>query len=65
MGRSSKMSAIKRQRERKKTEKASIKRDRKQQRREEARERTGGGDAVASREELEAYGVVDSDDGNS
>ena len=58
MGRASKMSAIKRQRERKKQEKASLKRERKTQRREEARERPGG-DTVASREELEAYGLLE------
>lgn len=54
MGRSSKMSAVKRQRERKKQEKAAQKRERRAQRREEST-----GNTVASREELAAYGLID------
>jgi hypothetical protein len=56
MANRSKPSALKRQRERKKAEKAAAKRDQQRARRERAPE---GDDAmVASRDELESYGAL-------
>jgi hypothetical protein len=56
MARSSKMSVLKRQRERKKAEKAALKREQKARR--EPEDEAGGPDQVATREDLEGYGLV-------
>ncbi len=56
MARKSKMSVMKRQRERKKAEKAAAKREQRLQR--EAPEEETGGTQVADRDDLEGYGVV-------
>jgi hypothetical protein len=60
MARRSKMSVLKRQRERKKAEKAAAKRE-ERSRREAPAENEGSG--VASREDLVGYGLVVEDDG--
>ena len=54
VARSTKMSVIKRQRERKKAEKAALKREEKDQR----RAAVSSGEEVATRSDLEAYGIV-------
>jgi hypothetical protein len=54
------MTAAKRQRERKKAEKAALKRERRAQR--AADPETGEGDRVATREDLEAYGLIEPDE---
>jgi len=54
MARKSRMSVMKRQRERKKAEKAAIKREERQQRESGA---NGDGTPVATSEDLEGYGV--------
>jgi hypothetical protein len=66
MARSSKMSVLKRQRERKKAEKAALKREQRAKR--EPGEEAGGSDQVATPEDLEGYGLVvdpDEDDAKS
>ena len=55
MARSTKMSVIKRQRERKKAEKAALKREEKEMRRQA---QGSGADEVASRSDLEDYGLI-------
>lgn len=55
------MSVVKRQRERKKAEKAALKREEKDQRRAES----SSGQAVATRDDLEAYGIVSPTDAES
>lgn len=59
MARRSKTSVLKRQRERKKAEKAALKREEQRAKRETPAE--GDSVPVASREDLEGYGLVDSD----
>ncbi len=57
MARSTKMSVIKRQRERKKAEKAALKREmRAQKKPEEGTPR--GGDQLATQDDLEGYGLI-------
>ena len=54
MARASKMSVIKRQRERKKAEKAALKREEKEMR----RAADSAGETVATRTDLEGYGLI-------
>jgi hypothetical protein len=68
MARSSRMSVQKRQRERKKAEKAELKREQKRQAGQAAPVEREPGAQVAAREDLEGYGVVVSrpdDDGDA
>ena len=63
MARRSKMSILKRQRERKKAEKAAMKREERLTRKEPEDEGDSEpGSQVASREDLEGYGLVDPDE---
>lgn len=55
MARSSKMSVLKRQRERKKAEKAAMKRE---QRQDKEATPESGGNVQATREDLEGYGLI-------
>ena len=64
MARRSKQSILKRQRELKKAEKAALKRERREQRVAEAEE-AGSGDQVATKEDLEGYGVETDPEGPS
>ena len=57
MGRRNRMTIMKRQRERKKAEKAAMKREQRQQ-----REKTPAEEAVATAEDLEGYGIVPESD---
>ncbi|MEE9281911.1 MAG: hypothetical protein V3V67_17200 [Myxococcota bacterium] len=61
MARKSKQSILKRQRELRKAEKAALKRERREQRVAAA---AGSGDQVATKEDLEGYGV-EPEEGNS
>ena len=62
MARSSKMSVLKRQRERKKAEKAALKRELRGARKEAASEEDRDPSQVATREELADYGIGDADE---
>ena len=53
MGRRNRMTIMKRQRERKKAEKAAMKREQRQQ-----REKTPAEESVATSEDLEGYGIL-------
>lgn len=59
MARSNRMSVLKRQRERKKAEKAALKRELREQR---TAEKDGSETRVATREDLAGYGVVDEEE---
>jgi hypothetical protein len=62
MARVNKMTVLKRQRERKKAEKAAIKREQRAARREPSDEDEGPSSKVASRDDLEGYGLVGPED---
>jgi hypothetical protein len=58
MGRQSKQGVLKRQRERKKAEKAALKREKRIMAVEDEPEESGNGDRTATQEDLEALGIV-------
>jgi hypothetical protein len=57
MGRQSKQGVLKRQRERKKAEKAALKREKKGMAIEDEPKESNGGDRTATQEDLEALGI--------
>lgn len=57
MAKKSRMGVLKRQRELRKQEKAAFKREKKARRQEERAEDAGAGHQVATREDLEGYGL--------